>query len=90
MGYFFASSGGISGPGLPSCRRLIASSFNGRTFGHSTAYDASFGIPAMRTICLLIAAAILLAACASDPNVRVGGQGDSRNTAGKAGIGWHF
>jgi uncharacterized protein YceK len=44
----------------------------------------------MRTICLLIATAILLAACASNPTVRAGGQGDSRNTAGKAGIGWHF
>jgi uncharacterized protein YcfL len=44
----------------------------------------------MRTICLLIAAAFLLAACASNPNVRAGGQGDSRSTSGKAGIGWHF
>ncbi|MGH6726187.1 MAG: hypothetical protein ACREB8_06545 [Pseudolabrys sp.] len=44
----------------------------------------------MRKICLLIAAAILLAACASDPNVRVGGNSDGRNAGGGAGVGWHF
>ncbi len=44
----------------------------------------------MRTICLLIAAALLLAACASDPSVRASGQGDGRYSRGTAGIGWHF
>lgn len=44
----------------------------------------------MRTICLLIATLLLLAACASDPSVRAGGAGDGRYSRGTAGVGWKF
>jgi hypothetical protein len=44
----------------------------------------------MRTICLLIAAAIFLTACATGPRVGVGGQSDGRGTKGSAGLGWPF
>jgi hypothetical protein len=43
-----------------------------------------------RALGLLMAAAFLLAACASDPNVRAGGSADGRAAVGKAGIGWPF
>jgi len=41
-------------------------------------------------VSLLIAAAILLAACATDPKVRVGGQADGRYNSGAVGVGWPF
>jgi hypothetical protein len=44
----------------------------------------------LRRIGLLLAAALLLAACASNPNVRAGGSSDGRAAGGKAGIGWPF
>jgi hypothetical protein len=44
----------------------------------------------MRMFCLLIAAALLLAACASNPNVRAGGSADGRRAGGIAGVGWPF
>jgi hypothetical protein len=42
----------------------------------------------LRRIGLLLAAALLLAACASNPSVRAGGAGDSRTARGAVGIGW--
>lgn len=47
-------------------------------------------LPLLRTIGLLMAGALLLAACASNPNVRAGGSADGRTTRGAAGIGWPF
>jgi len=44
----------------------------------------------MRVVSLLIAAAILLAACASDPKVKAGGQTDGRYSRGGVGVGWPF
>jgi hypothetical protein len=44
----------------------------------------------MRTTVLLIVAAIILAACATRPNVKVGGQSDGRISRGSAGIGIPF
>jgi uncharacterized protein YceK len=44
----------------------------------------------MRIFLLLIAAAAVLAGCASDPAVKAAGQGDVRYAAGKAGVGWKF
>jgi len=44
----------------------------------------------MRMVSLLIAAAILLAACATNPNVKVGGQSDGRYNRGAVGVGWPF
>jgi opacity protein-like surface antigen len=44
----------------------------------------------MRTICLLAAAALLLAACATAPQLKAGGQHDGRYTKGTAGIGIPF
>jgi hypothetical protein len=43
-----------------------------------------------RAICLLLAAAFLLAACASNPSVRAGGSADGRTSRGAAGVGWPF
>jgi hypothetical protein len=42
----------------------------------------------MRAIGLLVLAALLLAACATNPNVRAGGGGDSRTARGAVGVGW--
>jgi hypothetical protein len=44
----------------------------------------------MRTICLLAAAAILLAACATAPHLQAGGQGGGRYSKGTAGVGIPF
>jgi hypothetical protein len=44
----------------------------------------------MRIVCLLMATAILLAACATDPAIKAAGQGDNRSATGKAGVGWKF
>jgi predicted small secreted protein len=42
----------------------------------------------LRTLGLLLAAALLLAACATNPGVRAGGSADGRATRGTVGIGW--
>ena len=44
----------------------------------------------MRTIGLIVAAALLLAACATQPNMNVGGNSDTRTLKGSAGVGWKF
>lgn len=44
----------------------------------------------MRTIGLLVAAALVLAACATQPNMNVGGNSDTRTLKGTAGVGWKF
>jgi uncharacterized protein YceK len=44
----------------------------------------------MRIFFLLMAAATILAGCATDPAVKAAGQGDARYAAGKAGVGWKF
>ena len=49
-----------------------------------------YGNCTMRTIFLILACAILLSACASQPNVRVGGQSEGRGTKGIAGLGIPF
>lgn len=64
---------------------LIASSFDG-SISHQPNSIHCLRDPLMRTICLLIVAAILLAACATDPKVKVGGQTDGRNSRGAAGV----
>jgi hypothetical protein len=44
--------------------------------------------PLLRTLGLLMAAALLLAACATNPDVRAGGSAEGRAARGGVGIGW--
>jgi hypothetical protein len=44
----------------------------------------------MRAMGLMIVAAVLLTACATQPNMNVGGNSDTRTLKGTAGVGWKF
>jgi predicted small secreted protein len=70
---------------MRTCRPLEPTRGLRHNLGH-----AICGVLFMRIVCLLLATAVLLAACATEPAVKAAGQGDSRYAAGKAGVGWKF